>query len=232
MGILQVPALTFTVVHLRPAKEQLTSWCHSRRVGRAVLSLSPETNTCLEDALWGASPLLLVLGARASHPLLGSSFQRGNMGFLGGVPLGGPDPPAHLTWGLHLVAVWPWALDLPPVHSSDDKAPYYMGDSAWYTSPECLLASEWQSRKRCGAGGSPARPPSSNSITPVTSWCPVSQRRYRHLHRLGHCRCRCAVFYSGFPFILFPRGHFPLSLVKKKNTRLHLRPTSVWITCF
>ena len=146
MGILQVPALTFTVVHLRPAKEQLTSWCHSPRVGRAVLSLSPETNTCLEDALWGASPLLLVLGARASHPLLGSSFQRGNMGFLGGVPLGGPDPPAHLTWGLHLVAVWPWALDLPPVHSSDDKAPYYMGDSAWYTSPECLLASEWQSQ--------------------------------------------------------------------------------------
>lgn len=78
MGILQVPALTFTVVHLRPwernSRRPDEYACHSPRVGRAVLSLSPETNTCLEDALWGASPLLLVLGARASHPLAGEQL--------------------------------------------------------------------------------------------------------------------------------------------------------------
>ena len=67
----------------------------------------------------------------------GRSFQRGNMGFLGGLPLGGPDPPAHLTWDLHLVALRPWALDLLPVHSGDDKAPYSMG-SGYRTVPDAL----------------------------------------------------------------------------------------------
>ena len=113
MWILQVLALTFTMVHLshweRTSRRPDEYACHSPHVGRAVLSPSPETNTCLEDALWEASPPLLPSpgGVRGRG---GCTFQCGNMGFLGGLPLGGPDPPAHLTWDLHLVAVRPGPL--------------------------------------------------------------------------------------------------------------------------
>lgn len=113
MGILQDSALAFTMVHLnhweRTSRHPDEYACHSPHVGRAVLSPSPETNTCLEDVLWGASPPLLPSpgGGRRRG---GGSFQCGNMGFLGGLPLGGPDPLAHLTWDLHLVAVRPGPL--------------------------------------------------------------------------------------------------------------------------